>query len=312
MGAHSLITESVNTRTVDIDCMPTLEMVSAINKEDHLVAKAVERVLPNIADAVDTVFEGLKNQGRVFFVGAGTSGRLGVLEAAECPPTFGVTADLFQAVIAGGERAVFKSVESAEDDEGQGKRDLQTKSITKHDVVIGIAASGRTPYVVGALRYAKQQQAKTIAIACNDDSVIGKLADVKVEVVTGPEVISGSTRMKAGTAQKLVLNMITTSSMIKMGKVYQNLMVDLNISNKKLRERAVNMLKMLTNEADLVVNEALEAASLNVKAAIVMLKKHIDAVEASALLEEKEGFVRKTLSSVKEEGTETEMEEESL
>jgi N-acetylmuramic acid 6-phosphate etherase len=275
--------------------MTTLEMLSIINKEDRKVADAIENVLPEIAHAVDAVYEVIKGGGRVFFVGAGTSGRLGVLEAAELPPTYGVNPKLFQALIAGGERAIFKSVESAEDNEDQGKRDLENKELSDRDIVIGIAASGRTPYVIGAIKYANLLKTRTISLACNEDSIIGALAEIKIEVVPGPEVISGSTRMKAGTAQKLVLNMITTSSMIKLGKVYQNLMIDLNISNTKLRKRALNMLMMITNADEKAAKEALEASNLNVKKAIVMLKKQVDADNASRLLDDAEGYVRQAI-----------------
>jgi N-acetylmuramic acid 6-phosphate etherase len=280
--------------------MSTLEMLSTINKEDQYVAQAIEKVLPSIAEAVDTVCEGIKEGGRVFFVGAGTSGRLGVLEAAELPPTYGVNPDFFQALIAGGERAIFKSVESAEDNEKQGGQDLSNKELTSKDIVIGLAASGRTPYVIGAIKYANQMKAKTISIACNDHSIIGDLAEVKIEVVPGPEVISGSTRMKAGTAQKLVLNMITTSAMIKLGKVYQNLMIDLTISNNKLRERAVKMLMMITEVDEETARQALEASNLSVKKAIVMLKKQVSVERASELLDQNKGYVRQAIQVTNE------------
>ncbi|HET6872993.1 MAG TPA: N-acetylmuramic acid 6-phosphate etherase [Sporolactobacillaceae bacterium] len=295
MGSHSLTTESINPNTIEIDNMSTLEMLSTINKEDQYVAQAIENVLPSIAEAVDAVYEGIKEGGRVFFVGAGTSGRLGVLEAAELPPTYGVNPDFFQALIAGGERAVFKSVESAEDNEEQGAIDLLNKKLSGKDIVIGIAASGKTPYVIGAIKYANQINAKTISIACNSNSAIGYLANIKIEVVPGPEVISGSTRMKAGTAQKLVLNMITTSAMIRLGKVYQNLMIDLNISNNKLRERAVKMLMMITEVDEETARQALEASNLSVKKAIVMLKKQVSVERASELLDQNEGYVRQAI-----------------
>ena len=295
MGFQSLTTESINPNTVDIDNMTTLEMVSIINKEDRKVTEAIEKILPEITQAVDAVYEAIIEGGRVFLVGAGTSGRLGVLEAAELPPTYGIEPNLFQALIAGGEQAIFKSIESAEDNEDLGKKDLQIKGLHNSDIVIGIAASGRTPYVIGALQYAKQEKAKTIALTCNENSRIGSMADIKIEIVSGPEVISGSTRMKSGTAQKLVLNMITTSSMIKLGKVYQNLMIDLNISNAKLKKRAINILKTVTNTDEATANKALLASNFSVKKAIVMLKKQVDADVASKLLEKAEGYVRKAI-----------------
>lgn len=297
MGNHSLTTESINPNTINIDYMATAEILATMNNEDRKIADAVQRVIPEIEKAVETVFQAIRNNGKIFLIGAGTSGRLGVLEAAECPPTFGVSDQLFQAVIAGGEKAIFKSVESAEDDERQGQRDLENRGLTDRDVVIGIAASGLTPYVIGAVNWAKRQGAKTIALTCNENSTVGKLTDIKIEVVPGPEVVTGSTRMKAGTAQKIVLNMITTTAMIKMGKVYRNLMVDLNISNKKLKERAVNILKMVTDTDDISANRALEDSQFNVKTAIVMLEKNVDYEVAKELLKTSDGYVRQAIDT---------------
>ena len=292
MGDHRLTTESINPDTVNIDHMSPMEILTLMNKEDEKVIHAVKQVIPAIAEVVEAVVAAIKDGGRVFFVGAGTSGRMGVLEAAECPPTFGVSKELFQAVIAGGEEAVYQAVESAEDDSEQGKKDLQDRALSGKDVVIGIAASGKTPYVVGALEWAKRCGAKTVALACNEQSVIGEIADYKIEAVPGPEVISGSTRMKAGTVQKLILNMITTTSMIKLGKVYRNLMVDLHISNRKLRERAINIIKMATGADDDTAREALKNSNNNVKAALVMIKNLVDYPQALKQLDEADGYVR--------------------
>ncbi|GGH76336.1 N-acetylmuramic acid 6-phosphate etherase [Pullulanibacillus pueri] len=295
MDNHSLTTESLNPNTTYIDQMTTIEILTCINNEDRKIADAIQQVLPNIEAAVEIIYESLKSGGRVFLVGAGTSGRLGVLEAAECPPTFGISDQLIQAVIAGGEQAIFKAVESAEDDEFRGQKDLEKRGLTHKDAVIGIAASGRTPYVIGAVKCAKQQGAKTIALTCNKESVLGQLTDRKIEVVPGPEVISGSTRMKAGTAQKIVLNMITTSVMIKLGKVYQNLMVDLKVSNQKLKERAINIIKMVTNADEKEINDALANAHYNVKTAIVMLERNMSYETALELLNVSNGFVRQAI-----------------
>ncbi|WP_238594677.1 N-acetylmuramic acid 6-phosphate etherase [Caenibacillus caldisaponilyticus] len=287
-----MTTESINPDTVNIDHMSPMEILTLMNKEDEKVIHAVKQVIPAIAEVVEAVVAAIKDGGRVFFVGAGTSGRMGVLEAAECPPTFGVSKELFQAVIAGGEEAVYQAVESAEDDSEQGKKDLQDRALSGKDVVIGIAASGKTPYVVGALEWAKRCGAKTVALACNEQSVIGEIADYKIEAVPGPEVISGSTRMKAGTVQKLILNMITTTSMIKLGKVYRNLMVDLHISNRKLRERAINIIKMATGADDDTAREALKNSDNNVKAALVMIKNRVDYQQALKQLDDADGYVR--------------------
>lgn len=292
LGNQRLTTESINPDTVNIDHMSPVEILTLINKEDEKVIHAVKQVIPAIAEVVEAIVVAIKDGGRVFFVGAGTSGRMGVLEAAECPPTFGVSKELFQAVIAGGKEAVYQAVESAEDDNEQGKKDLQDRALSGKDIVIGIAASGKTPYVVGALEWAKRCGAKTVALACNERSVIGEIADYKIEAVPGPEVINGSTRMKAGTVQKLILNMITTTSMIKLGKVYRNLMVDLHISNRKLRERAINIIKMATGADDDVAREALKNSNNNVKAALIMIKNRVNYPQALKQLDESDGYVR--------------------
>jgi N-acetylmuramic acid 6-phosphate etherase len=290
-----LVTESVNPATSNIDSLETADILKKINNEDRKITDAIEKVIPDITIVVDMVVESIKNDGRVFFIGAGTSGRLGVLEAVECPPTFSVDVDLFQAVMAGGYKAVYSAVESAEDNFEDGKNDLKSRGVTYKDVVIGIAASGKTPYVIGALEWAKKIGAKTVALTCNPDSVIGKIADYKIEAVPGPEVISGSTRMKAGTTQKMILNMITTTAMIKLGKVYQNLMVDLHISNQKLKERAINIIRRVTNAEPSLIEKTLELSRNNVKAAIVMIKNNVSYEEAVDQLNRNNGFIQKTI-----------------
>lgn len=295
MESGFLTTESVNPNTINIDSMPTSEILSLMNKEDQKITEAINKVIPNISQVIEAVVETIVQGGRVLFVGAGTSGRLGILEASECPPTFGVSPEQFQAVIAGGEEAIFKSKESAEDNAEQGKKDLQLRNVSEKDIVIGIAASGRTPYVVGALEWANACGAKTAALTCNENSLIGNIAQYKIEAVPGPEVISGSTRMKAGTTQKIILNMITTTAMIKVGKVYQNLMVDLHISNKKLKERAINMIKKITGVDEAQAVNTLQASNNNVKAAIVMLKNNVTYEEAIRQLDENDGFVRQAI-----------------
>ena len=290
-----LITESINPDTIQIDQLAVKDILTLMNKEDRKVIEAVNKVLPNISDVVDIVVNAINNGGHIYFIGAGTSGRLGVLEAVECPPTFSVDVDLFQAVMAGGYKAVYSAVESAEDNFEDGKNDLKSRGVTYKDVVIGIAASGKTPYVIGALEWAKKIGAKTVALTCNPDSVIGKIADYKIEAVPGPEVISGSTRMKAGTTQKMILNMITTTAMIKLGKVYQNLMVDLHISNQKLKERAINIIRRVTNAEPSLIEKTLELSRNNVKAAIVMIKNNVSYEEAVDQLNRNNGFIQKTI-----------------
>src|SRR5699024_5934942 len=237
----TLITETRNKKSMNIDNMSTNDIIHTINNEDMVVAKKVQEVLPSVEVTVDITYNALKQGGRLFYVGAGTSGRIGVLDAVECPPTFSTSSDMVQAVIAGGGGAFQKAVEGAEDNPGLGEEDLKERHLSKLDVVIGIAASGRTPYVLGGMQYGQKLDAKKsgvqkIIINSNEHYEISKYAEVKIEVVTGPEVLTGSTRMKAATAHKMILNMITTASMIKVGKVYENLMVDLKVSNNKLKE----------------------------------------------------------------------------
>ncbi|MFD9625560.1 N-acetylmuramic acid 6-phosphate etherase [Peribacillus muralis] len=293
---RSLTTEMRNEGTKNIDRMNTMEIISAINNEDLKVAVAVQKVLPEIETVVEWAGVSLKKGGRLIYVGAGTSGRLGVLDAVECPPTFSTPPETVLGIIAGGKSAFVHAVEGAEDKEEYGERDLIEVDLTADDTVIGIAASGRTPYVIGALRYAKKIGAKAVALSSNTDASITEAADIGIEVVVGPEVITGSTRMKAATAHKMVLNMISTATMIRMGKVYENLMVDVHVSNQKLKERAVRIIETVTDANYDHAKSVLEAANNQVKPAIVMIKTSRDYVQATELLEKADGDVRKAIS----------------
>ena len=297
-----LTTEEPNPKSARLDEMPTADILKTMNEEDQTIALAVEKVLPQIEQTVEKVVSAFKAGGRLIYTGAGTSGRIGVLDAVECPPTFSTPTDMVQAVLAGGQSAMFTAVEGAEDDELLGASDLEKLNITKHDVVIGIAASGRTPYVKGGLVYANSCGATTVALASNENSLIGKHADIKIEVVTGPEVLTGSTRLRAATAHKMILNMITTASMIKNGKVYKNLMVDLNASNFKLRERAKQMVCTITDVPYEEAEAVLETTDFDVKLAIVMIFTGVARLEAEHLITESGGFVREAvkMASLKE------------
>nr|PZN39319.1 MAG: N-acetylmuramic acid 6-phosphate etherase [Bacillota bacterium] len=290
-----LVTESVNERTRALDIMSTLELVTAINNEDKQVALAVEKELPRIAQAVEIIAEALRKGGRLFYVGAGTSGRLGVLDAAECPPTFGVDPELVQGVIAGGPEALVRSVEGVEDDREAGRADLRARGLRAGDVVVAIAASGRTPYALGALEEARAVGARTIALTCNPGSEMERIAELTIAPVVGPEVIAGSTRMKAGTAQKMVLNMLSTGAMVKLGKVYGNLMVDLQPTNAKLMERARRIVMLAAGVDRETAAAALEAAGGKAKVAVVMCLAGVDAETARQALEEADGFVRRAV-----------------
>lgn len=290
-----LATEQRNEKTKHLDEMETREILRVMNKEDQAAVIAVSKQLDCIEKVVQLVIAAFRRGGRLIYVGAGTSGRLGLLDAVECPPTFGTEPSMVQAVLAGGLRAVVKAVEGAEDDEEAAVRDLQAVGLTKNDVVIGIAASGRTPYVVGALRYAKQIGASTGSIACNKGAVISQYADAAVEIETGPEVLTGSTRLKAGTAQKMVLNMISTASMVGIGKVYGNWMVDVQATNEKLKERAKRIITETTGVSAEEASYYYEQANGEVKTAIVMILRQCDYEEAKERLQQAEGFVRKAL-----------------
>ncbi|MEC0700825.1 N-acetylmuramic acid 6-phosphate etherase [Bacillus haynesii] len=292
----SLTTERRNERSKRIHQVETIDMLKIMNDEDKTVAEAVQEVLPDVKTAVDYAVGSLKKGGRIIYIGAGTSGRLGVLDAAECPPTFSISPESVIGIMAGGEQALFKAVEGAEDHEAFGRRDLEAVNLSNNDTVIGIAASGRTPYVLGALKYAKETGAKTVALTCNENSAISRAADHSIEVVVGPEVIAGSTRMKAATAHKMILNMISTAAMINMGKVYENLMVDVKVSNNKLKERAIRIIQTVTGVPKEMAAQTLEKSNNQVKTAIIMLKINKDAAAAEKLLEKSEGDIEKALS----------------
>ena len=243
---EGLSTETRNPETMNLDEMSSLEIIQAMNKEDSKVPKVISGLLPIISKVVDICTEALKTKHRVFYMGAGTSGRLGIVDSSECPPTFNASPNEFIGLIAGGESAFIKAVEGAEDSEDLGKEDLIKRNFCKEDICIGLAASGRTPYVIGGMKYAKSIGAKTVSISCNKDAKVSKFADYPIEAIVGPEILTGSTRLKAGTAQKLILNMISTGAMIRRGKCYQNLMVDLQMTNKKLETRGINIIKEAT------------------------------------------------------------------
>lgn len=284
LNLDALDTERNNGNTKDIDTLSTLDMVKKINQEDRGIAECVGRASEAIATLVDQAYQALKNGGRLIYIGAGTSGRLGVLDASECPPTYGVSAELVQGLIAGGQSAMFKSKEGAEDSREEAVSDLKDIRLNERDMVVGLAASGRTPYVIGGLRYAQKIGARTGSIACVKNAAISQEAQCPVEVITGAEVVTGSTRMKAGTAQKMVLNMISTSVMIKLGKVYQNYMVDVQPTNEKLVMRAKNIIQTLTALSPDEVDTLFIESHKNVKLAIVMGIKGIDKVQAEQLL----------------------------
>lgn len=298
----TLTTEVRNMNTINIDNMSTGEILQLINREDMTVANSVQKVLPEIEMTVTAVYNSLKQGGKLFYVGAGTSGRIGILDAVECPPTFSTPPELVQAVMAGGIKAIEKAVEGAEDDEQLAAKDLEERNITELDVVVGIAASGRTPYVIGALKYAKSIGATTVSLSSNEKSDISKYADVNIEVITGPEILTGSTRMKAATAHKLILNMITTTSMIKIGKVYENLMIDLKVSNHKLKERAKNIISTITDVPYQKAEEVLEKANYEVKPAIIMIKTGVTLQDAKMYLEQANGYVRKAIEIALDDG----------
>lgn len=280
---------------MNLDIMSSFEIVKAMNDEDRNVPSAIEKALDRIASAVDEIVKTFKNGGRLFYIGAGTSGRLGVLDASECPPTFGVNHDMVIGIIAGGDSALRNPIEGAEDSFELCQKDLENYQFGENDILCGIAASGRTPYVIGGLRYARSIGAKTIAVACNIDSEIGREADIAIEVTPGPEVLTGSTRLKAGTCQKLILNMLTTASMVRMGKAYQNLMVDVVQSNEKLVSRARKIVMEATGCDMNTAVSTLEKAGGSCKLAIVMILTDSSEEEAAKLLEKAQGHVRDTL-----------------
>ncbi len=295
----SLDTEGVDPRLSDLDVAPTLEIVKIMNDADRLVPAAIELIQDNIAEVIDEVVARMKQGGRLIYSGAGTAGRLGILDASEAPPTFGTPPGLLVGLIAGGQRAIHTAVENAEDDAEAGADDLRALGITRLDSVIGISASGRTPYAVGSVEYARSVGAFTAGLSCNRASDLGRAADVPLEVVVGPEVIAGSTRLKAGTAQKLVLNIISSAVMIRLGKTYGNLMVDLQATNEKLRARSERTI-MLASHCDAhTAAETLQAVGGSVKAAILVLKGGIEPDEVATVLKNHDGYLRAALQDGK-------------
>ncbi|MBT0080008.1 N-acetylmuramic acid 6-phosphate etherase [Vibrio alginolyticus] len=290
-----LVSEGRNPDTMDIDLLPSHDIVQRINQQDKLVPLAVEKVLPEIAEAVDKITEAFKVGGRLFYIGAGTSGRLGVLDASECPPTFGTDPEMVVGIIAGGKEAMFRAKEGAEDDPTLGEQDLKENTLTQRDVVVGIAASGRTPYVIGGLEYANELGATTVALSCNPDSPIADIADIAISPVVGPEALTGSTRLKSGTAQKLVLNMLTTASMIRLGKSYQNLMVDVKATNAKLVARAARIVMQATDCTNQEAKTALKETDYDAKLAILMILTGLDRESATEQLNAKQGYLRKVV-----------------
>ncbi len=290
-----LISEERNPETMDIDLLSSLEIVERLNQQDKLVPIAVEQVLPEIAKAVDAITAAFQQGGRLIYMGAGTSGRLGVLDASECPPTFGVSDQLVIGLIAGGQKAMFKAQEGAEDSLELGVQDLKAIDFSAKDIVVGIAASGRTPYVIGALEYANDIGATTVALSCNPDSAIADIAHIAISPVVGPEALTGSTRLKSGTAQKLVLNMLTTASMIRLGKSYQNLMVDVKATNEKLIARAARIVMQATECGEPQAIQALEQTDYDVKLAILILLTGLDVHSAKQQLANQNGFLRRAV-----------------
>ena len=291
----TLITEQRNPNSMHVDSLSALEIVQLMNKEDKQVPLAIEKCLPQIAQAVECIVAAFQQGGRLVYIGAGTSGRLGVLDASECPPTFGVSPEMVKGIIAGGERALRHPIEGAEDSKTHAVVDLQTIQFSSKDVLVGIAASGRTPYVIGALEYAKSLGSVTVSIASNPNSAMANIVDIAIDTVVGPEVLTGSSRLKSGTAQKLVLNMLTTASMILMGKCYQNLMVDVQASNEKLKARAIRIVMQATDCDKTVAEDTLKLAEQNAKLAIMMILSGLERPQAEALLEKNQGKLQLAL-----------------
>ncbi|MGX2956596.1 N-acetylmuramic acid 6-phosphate etherase [Ursidibacter arcticus] len=292
-----LITEQRNPNSTNIDQLSALEIVQLMNKEDQTVPLAIQKVLPQVALAVERIVSVFQKGGRLVYIGAGTSGRLGVLDASECPPTFGVSNEMVRGIIAGGERALRYPIEGAEDNTQAGADDLKQIQFCDKDILVGIAASGRTPYVIGALQYAKALGAMTVSVASNPNSAMAQIADIAIDTVVGEEVLTGSSRLKSGTAQKLVLNMLTTASMILIGKCYQNLMVDVQASNQKLVARAIRIVMQATDCTKEQAETTLELASNNAKLAIMMILANVDKATAEQLLAQQKGHLRRTLES---------------
>lgn len=299
MNLKEMVTESRNKNTMDIDLLDTIDMVRVINDEDKKVALAVEKELENIAKAIDKISYAFLNGGRLIYIGAGTSGRLGILDASECPPTFGTSPELVVGIIAGGKNAILKAVENAEDNKELCIEDLKKINFNSKDILVGIAASGRTPYVMGGIEYANELGVTTVSVSCNPSSILAKTVMIPISPVVGGEVVTGSSRLKAGTAQKLVLNMLTTGSMIKIGKVYGNLMVDVEATNEKLVERQKKIVMEATECKREKAESALEDAKGHCKTAILMILGDLEVKEAKILLSEKKGFIREALKTIK-------------
>ncbi len=297
MELSKIATEKRNENTLHIDELPTFEIVRLINDEDKKVASAVEKELDHIAKAVDAIADRLQNDGRLIYIGCGTSGRLGVLDAVECPPTYSTPPEMVEGLLAGGYQAMFKAVEGAEDNPELGVEDLKKINFTKNDILVGIAASGRTPYVIGAMKYAKSLGATILGVTCCKDSEIDRLADIGIAPMPGPEVITGSTRMKSGTAQKMVLNMLSTASMIKLGKVYGNLMVDVKPSNRKLIDRCVSIVRNATGISQKEAEAVLDKCDYRPKIAIVMIENKLDEQSAIEELERAGGHVAAAITT---------------
>ncbi len=294
---ENLLTEQANPATANLDELPTVELLRALNAEDARVAAAVAEEIPSIARALDAIGERLAAGGRLFYIGAGTSGRLAVLDAAEIPPTFGADPELIQALIAGGQAALTRSVEGAEDDPAASRADLQARGFTSQDALIGVAASGRTPYVIGALRYARELGALTVALSTNPDAEIARYSEISIAPLVGPEAVAGSTRLKSGTAQKIVLNMLSTGLMVRRGAVYGNLMVNVQLTNAKLRARARRIVEQVAGCDSAKAQAALEAAG-DVRVAVLMIRCRCDAEQAKQRLAEAGGVLRQALEPV--------------
>ncbi|MDV2582407.1 N-acetylmuramic acid 6-phosphate etherase [Alkalibacillus haloalkaliphilus] len=300
MDLSKLLTEQRNENSMNLDQLNTYEILQTIHREDQKVEKAVSDVIPSINEVVENVYKRLARGGRLLYVGAGTSGRLGFLDSSECPPTFMTPPEKVQTLMAGGINAFFQAVEGSEDNEEQGIKDITEKGVNEDDVVIGITASGRTPYPIGALKAARKTKAYTVSLTCNKNSLISEYADQSIEVVVGPEVLTGSTRMKAATAHKMVLNMISTTTMIKLGKVYENLMVDVQASNYKLKNRARRIIMEITNVSYEEADQALAATKNEVKPAIVMIKSGVTYEEAQKSILKCNGYVREAINYAKQ------------
>ncbi|MGD8400024.1 MAG: N-acetylmuramic acid 6-phosphate etherase [Bacillota bacterium] len=289
------VTEAVNQKSICLDLMSNEEIIRLMINEDRKIPDAIEKEIPNILKALELIINSLQNNGRLIYIGAGTSGRLGVLDAVECRPTFGVADEQVQALLAGGERAMFHSVEFSEDNREMGRKDIAALKLTPRDVLVGITASGSTPYVLSTIMAGKELGAKTVGVTCNENSKLEAICDSCISVVVGPEILNGSTRLKAGTAEKIVLNMISTVLMINLGKVYQNLMVDMIPSNVKLKERAIRQIAIITGVNEAEIRKTFQLAGGNIKVTIMMLKLGLSAAEAQMRLTVNHGLLRKAL-----------------